>query len=288
MHKINKDTKVAVLWFVILCSFIFFIPAFALLVRNGFEAAGILLFEFFFYDPFWLASVTIFSMLVDHAISSTFIKSKSKIVILTRELIRGGFLTFTILLFFLIFISSKMSILFGEETILTKSSFVGLFFFSFLGSLLFYFFYEKFNCQRKVFKLAQKSDEIELILRRKLRRKFRKQLKWIFRKKRFWVVRYFFGYVKPIKIKEIPDLRDYKRYRKELLNIYEILGTVTTAALLFTSIYTSFDANSFENAEFFFKELEFLLLLIFMPIYIQAVYYKLPLKFLDKQKEESE
>ncbi|ANU27561.1 hypothetical protein [Planococcus versutus] len=288
MHNINKDTKAAILWFIILCSFIFFIPAFALLVRNGFEAGGILLFGFFFYDPFWLASVIIFSMLVDHAISSTFIKNKSKIVIITRELIRGGFLTFTILLFFLIFISSKMIIIFGEEATFTKISFVGLFFFSFLGTLLFYFFYEKFNYQRKAFKLAKKSDEIELILRRKIRRKSRKQLKWMFRKKGFWVVRYFFGYVKPIKINEIPDLREYKKYRKELLNIYEILGTVTTAALLFTSIYTSFNTNSFEYVDDFSNELEFLLLLIFMPVYIQTVYYKLPLNFLDKQKEKSE
>lgn len=256
MSNIDEEDRRGIKFTIIIYAIIGFLPLVFISAMYGFING----FFFIIYIGVWILTLISVVMSMESIRISLPDRFNSKRLILLGALFRSGFITFFIMLNILLMNLNAINLIYGEDYALTKEVFVTCFFLTFVGTLVFYYFYEKKDFESKSFVISKKLDELQ-----------NKHLPF-----------------KPIKIKDKPKLRRYVKYRNELSNIYDLLGIIVTAALLFTSIYTSFEPNSLENVSDPFREIEFLLLLLFMVIYIQAAYYKLNLDFLENAEEEED
>lgn len=256
MSKIDKEKRRGIKFTIMIYAIVGFLPLVFISAMYGFIDG---LF-FVIYIGAWLLSLISILMSMDSARISLPNKFNSKHVILAGALFRSGFITYFIMLNILLMNLQTVNLIYGEGYVLTKKVFVTCFFLTFVGTLTFYYWYERKDFESKSFVISRKLDEFQN------------------------------NYLpfKPIEIDDKPKLRRYVKYRDELSNIYDLLGILVTAALLFTSIYTSFEPNSLENVSNPFREIEFLLIPVFMVIYIQAAYYKLNLDFLENAEKAEE
>lgn len=251
MSKLDEQNKRAIIFTVVIYGIVGFFPFLYFAAILGF----IHHFLFLLYIILWLIFLVFALMLIDGARRKVPDKFNTKGIILTLALIRSGFMTFFILVNILLILLRSLEFLYGENFIITKSFFIFGTLTAFIVTLMLYYFYERKDFETKSFVALRKIDEF--------------QNKWL--------------PFKPIKIEDVPELKTYIRHRNELSNLYDFIGIVITATLLFTSIYTSFEPNTIDNIQDPFKELEFLLILPYMVVYIQAAYYKLPLSFLNEE-----
>lgn len=256
MSNIDAEDKRGIKFTIIIYAIIGFLPLIFISSMYSF----ITWVFFIIYIGVWFLTLVAVVMSMDSIRVNLPDKFNSKRLILLGALFRSGFITFFIMLNILLMNLNAINLFYGENYALTKEVFVICFCLTFIGTLIFYYFYEKKDFESKSFVISKKLDEFQNKL----------------------------SPSKPIKIKDQPKLRRYLKYRNELSNIYDLLGIIVTALLLFTSTYTSFEPNSLENVSNPFREIEFLLLLLFMVIYIQAAYYKLNLDFLKTTEEEKD
>lgn len=166
--------------------------------------------------------------------------------IIIAAFLRSSFITAIILIGTLSWLTEIGKILFGEDYASTPGSTAGFLSISFILTIIIYYLYERLFLQKKSYSLAKVITKIDNKFPRK----------------------------KPIVIEENPELRKYVKYIKELENIYEFFGIIATAVLLFISIEGTVEPA--DNNE----ELELRTLVLYMIVYVQAAYYKLPLRFL--------
>lgn len=253
MWKLFKNEKKAVGWIIGIYMAVFFIPVIALLGRYGFVDAAMFLIYLFFIFLRVTAVMIILLWGLEKTMFLIYGKWPFKTVVIIGELIRSSFMTFMILLHILLIILEWFTYWRVESTELTQNLFVTIFLLSFGGAIFFYYIYERLNLRQASFIYEKKAGELQNKL-------FPNKQK---------------------RIDEIPDLRQYSIYRKELASIYDVLGILVTAGLLFASTYTLLapETYSIEEDNFPYS------ILLFMVVYTQAAYYRLPLSFLSKINE---